>query len=411
MVRRKRSSQKKNRRNEPIDDAGDNHKNTDKNGDDYQQEYKRYYLDPAESGSYRGVEAFYRRLRELNIPGVTRERVKQFLQSQNPYTLHRQAQRHFKRVRIYAHKVDQQWQADLAEMQDLADANDGVRYILTVVDTLSKFAFAEPVKGKFARNVRDAFKRVLERSSPRVPERLQTDKGAEFHNTEFRALCKSHKINHFSSNSDQKAAGVERFNRTLKRLLFAYMRNRGTKRWLDVLQPFIDSYNNTQHSRTKMTPNEAYEIRDNPEQVAALYYRLYGAEDANRKAPRVQKGDLRVGQMVRISHLKGVFDKGYKGDWTMEHFAISEVVKRYPRTVYKLVDHQQRPIHGLFYREELQPIGANRYIIEEILRERKGPRGRAECFVKWLGWGPEYNSWIPKTDLQRLDEDDEPAKP
>ena len=94
----------------------------------------------------------------------------------------------------------------------------------------------------------------------------------------------------------------------------------------------------------------------------------------------------------------------------MEDFTIAEVLKRYPRTVYKLIDRQRRPIEGIFYREELQPIGANRFIIQEILKERKGPSGRAECFVKWLGWGPEYNSWIPKTDLQRLDEDDKPAK-
>jgi len=296
-------------------------------------------------------------------------------------------------------------------MQDIAKSNDGMRYILTVVDTLSKKAEAEPVKAKFARDVRDAFKRVLDRTAPIVPERLQTDKGKEFHNAEFKELCDAHKITHFSSNSDQKAAGAERFNRTLKRLLYAYMRNRGTARWVDVLQLFVESYNNTRHSRTKMSPNEAHEIRDNPEQVTALFYRLYGVEGANKNPPRPQKNDLRVGQMVRISHLKGVFDKGYKGDWTMEDFTISEVLKRYPRTVYKLIDRQRRPIEGIFYREELQPIGANRFISQEILKERKGPGGRAECFVKWLGWGPEYNSWIPKTDLQRLDEDDEPAKP
>ena len=72
--------------------------------------------------------------------------------------------------------------------------------------------------------------------------------------------------------------------------------------------------------------------------------------------------------MVRISKMKGIFDKGYMGQWTVEHFIISEVLTRHPRFVYKLVDINIRPIRGIFYAEELQPIEANRYILEELLR-------------------------------------------
>ena len=106
--------------------------------------------------------------------------------------------------------------------------------------------------------------------------------------------------------------------------------------------------------------------------------------------------------MVRISKVKGVFEKGYIGQWTVEHFIISEVLTRHTSFVYKLVDIKGRPIRGIFYSEELQPIEANRYIIEEIIHEKRGPRGKKHLFVKWLGWPAEFNSWIPESNVQEL---------
>jgi len=240
----------------------------------------------------------------------------------------------------------------------------------------------------------------LEALAPAAPERLQTDDGKEFHNSQFKALCVKHNIHHFSSGSEQKAAGAERFNRTLKDLLVKYMREKGSLRWLDVLQPFVDSFNSTVHSRTEMKPNTAVKLRG--EDVARLFLKLYG-ENANKDPPREKPNpELRVGRMVRISRVKGVFDKGYIGQWSAEHFIINEALQRHPRHVYKLVDIKNRPIRGIFYPEELQPIEANRYIVEEVVREKKGPGGRKQLLVKWLGWAPEYNSWVPESDLEVL---------
>ena len=72
--------------------------------------------------------------------------------------------------------------------------------------------------------------------------------------------------------------------------------------------------------------------------------------------------------------------------------------------VYNIVDIKGRPIRGIFYSEELQPIEANRYIVEEVLREKRGPRGRKQLLVKLLGWAAEYNSWFPESDLVVLRE-------
>ena len=95
----------------------------------------RIYTNPADPGSFRTANALLRRAHALGHTNITREHVIQFLAKQNPYTLHRQARRHFSRVPIYAHEIDQQWQADLADMKTCVDWNENVRYILIVVDT------------------------------------------------------------------------------------------------------------------------------------------------------------------------------------------------------------------------------------------------------------------------------------
>ena len=44
--------------------------------------------------------------------------------------------------------LDDQWVADLIEVQPLAQYNKGIRYLLTVIDVLSKYAWVQPLKNK-----------------------------------------------------------------------------------------------------------------------------------------------------------------------------------------------------------------------------------------------------------------------
>ena len=98
-----------------------------------------------------------------------------------------------------------------------------MRYILTVIDVFSKYAWSEPVRSKDAGAVADALKQVLHQARPRKPKRLQTDKGKEFFNNTFAALMRRHGISHFASESDQTAAVVERFYRTIITRIFTFL--------------------------------------------------------------------------------------------------------------------------------------------------------------------------------------------
>lgn len=365
-----------------------------------EQQLLDIYTDPTNgSGAFRGIEPLYQECKRRGVEAVTRKKVENFLAKVNAYNLYRPVRQRFNRIPIYAHYVDQQWQADLAEMQSLAPANDGNRYILTVVDTLSKFAFAQPVKTKSASDVADAFKRVLSDAAPRRPTRLHTDKGKEFFNSVFKELMKNNEIQHFASESDTKAAGAERFNRTLKTLLYRYMRHKSSERWVDVLQQMVQSYNRAIHSRLKMAPENAVKARGDETKEAQMYHILYGRDAGKGPTKRkIAKNALKVGQMVRISSARGPFTKGYWGGWTLEHFYIARVITTNPnQVVYKLEDENREPVEGIFYRHQLQPITENTFYIEKVIKENKQNR---QLFVKWLGWPKEFNSWINRDDIQ-----------
>ena len=166
----------------------------------------KLYYEASGAGSFGGVERLYQRALASNVAGVTRDKVRAFLATQQAYKLHRPARRHYKRNSTCASGIDRQWQDDLADMRANADENDGARYILTEVDVFSKYAWAVKIKKKYAATATAGFAEVVCQAAPRCPARLQTDKGLEFLNSQFAALIKRHKIEHIAKNSNLKTA-------------------------------------------------------------------------------------------------------------------------------------------------------------------------------------------------------------
>jgi hypothetical protein len=238
-----------------------------------------------------------------------------------------------------------------------------------------------------------AFKKLFTESHPRIPKKLQTDKGKEFYNKEVKSVLSSYGVELFSTDSIKKAAVVERFNRTLKNDAAHYFTEHQTKQYTDVLSKLLHAYNHRYHRSIKMAPVEV--TKHNEDQV---WVNLYG--DGGKTETKRDK-DVTPAQMVRISKSKGDFAKGYVPNWSCEDFQVIER-QSHPRTVYKLQDRGGRDIKGAFYREEIQPISKNRYLVEKVLRSRTAKDGTVEKLVKWLDWDKEYNTWVPATDLEKL---------
>ena len=125
-------------------------------------------------------------------------------------------------------------------MQRYWRQNCGVRYLLTVIDVLSKYAWVRPIKRKTGAKLLKAFESIV--AEGRRPQMLQTDKGKEFYNTTLQRWLKKECIHHFSTLGDAKASIVERFNRTLKSQLYRYFTAANTTQYLDILPSLVQQY-------------------------------------------------------------------------------------------------------------------------------------------------------------------------
>ncbi|HEY9759013.1 MAG TPA: DDE-type integrase/transposase/recombinase [Oculatellaceae cyanobacterium] len=236
--------------------------------------------------------------------------------------------------------VNDTWCADLVDMQAFAKQNKNNKYILTIIDVLSRYAWAEPLKDKKPHTVINAFQKVLADSgSP--PKKLWVDQGSEFINRQFKKVMAPIVIYH--TYGESHAAPVERFNRTLKRRMWCKFTKHSSQEWVSRLPKLISKYNNTVHSSIGMTPLKAR--KEEP-----LLLQMQAADEARKgyKAPK-----LAVGDFVRLAKEKRVFAKSYESQWTDEIFQVTKVMPTKPVT-YHIKDKKGEVISGSFYENELQ---------------------------------------------------------
>ena len=238
----------------------------------------------------------------------------------------------------------------------------------------------------------DAVEKLLEEFKERFdkyPNVVQFDDGKEFYNLSVKTLLENNDIKYFSTKSDKKAAIVERFNRTLKTMMWKYFYSKGTYNWVDVLPDLVTNYNNTKHGSILMKPVDVN--KSNEDQV---WVTLFG--DVVGKLPLPK---FKVGDTVRISKYKSIFSKDYEANFTEEIFKVKKVLRGDPN-MYEIQDHEGEPIIGKFYEQELSRVDKQDdvYRVEKILKRKKGM-----ALVKWLVYDSKHNSWIPEKDIKDIE--------
>lgn len=321
-----------------------------------------------------------------NFPSTTYVKLIEMSKEKVVDELHKAARKNYNRRSVILKGIDDLWQADLIDFKNLSKDNDGYKYILVVIDCLSKYAWVVPIKRKTKGDVTDAFERIM-RQSNRKPSNLQTDMGTEFYNDLFKKSMKQNNINHYSSFSIKKASIAERLIKTLKNNLYKYFNTHGSYKWKDLpLKEVVRKYNNTVHSTTKYKPVYVNTINQNK-----VLCNIIASQKQTYKKRKIK---FKVGDCVRISKYKGCFKKGYTPNWSTELFTINKVKETDPVT-YHIQDQNNQPILGSFYQEELQKTNyPNIYLIEKVLK-KKGNK----LFVKWLGLDNNENSWIHKKSI------------
>jgi len=244
--------------------------------------------------------------------------------------------KHLLKVKVFA--KDDIWSADLVEMPK----EGKFKYILTVIDLYTKYAWAIPVANKKGITISDAFEKIMKKSG-RTPTKMWVDQGKEFYNKDVKKL--SFEI--YSTNNDGKAVVIERFNRTLKQMMFKLFTEKGNQKWLHLLPGVVKTYNNKNHRTIGTTPQIA---SDNPKSIV---HKVYRNNFQNELKLAKRKLKFKVGDRVRMFKWKSHFEKRYTSQWTPEIFIVYKVNSTVPVT-YEVEAEDGEEIIGKFYENELQ---------------------------------------------------------
>ncbi len=305
--------------------------------------------------------------------------------------MHKQIRRKFPKRQVNVYDIDDVWGCDLVEMQEWSKQNKGFRYMLNVIDVFSKYAWSIPLKDKTMKTTLDALKRIGKQSN-RIPRHIWVDEGKEFYNKDMNEWLKENNIIRYSTHGEHKSVVVERFNRTLKSIMWKRFTAENTRNWIDMLDKLLLEYNNKKHSTIGMTPTEA---SNKENETRVLQNMMNKTIVTPRRKPR-----FKVGDRVRISRIKGTFEKGYLPNWSEELFTIDKVQKTIPVT-YIIKDTLGEVVKGSFYNEELQKSNQEVYRVEKVIRKKKID-GIEHALVKWVGYSEKFNQWIPIKDLEKI---------
>ena len=148
-------------------------------------------------------------------------------------------------------------------------------------------------------------------ATKKFPEKIWADQGKEFAG-EFAKFCKKNCIEIYSTRNETKSAVAERYIRTLKTIIFKYLHERDTNRYIDQLEKFVSIINNRVNRMTKLAPIEVSQ-KDVPYLISLC----------NTVPP--QRPKFKVGDRVRIRMKIETFHRGYGIQFTKELFTISHI--------------------------------------------------------------------------------------
>lgn len=380
-------------------------------------EQQRYlddiWSDPNYSVAFAGPEKLYKFVKKEGKFKLSLGKIRRYLSDKESYSLQKRVQRKFKRPHIIVQGIDTQWEADLADVKSLSKYNVGVDYILVVLDVFSRFLFTSPLKNKKASSVLEAIQKIFRLRKPAV---LRTDKGAEFKNVSMSKFLESEGVRHIFSQNETKAAYVERAIQNLKNRIYRLLEERQSNEYIKDLSLITKGINDTPSrplgdiSPSKVTKENSDEVRLNAYLVRTKtklrapqkIKKSTDKKTRKKKHPSVYK--FKIGDRVRITHLKKTFMREYHQKWSGEIFVITQRYKRDGLPVYKLKDFAGDAITGTFYSQELQKVNVGtetEWKVDNVLKRRK-VKGIKQVLVRWRHWPSKYDSWINESELKAI---------
>jgi len=290
--------------------------------------------------SLRGRDSIYESYIKGKFVGISKADVNRFLKTQKTHQLHT-VKYTSKRVRpLIVRRPLVRWQVDLIEFRG--------GYIMTIMDTFSKYAYAKMLQYKTANNTTNVLSSIFNKDY--YPKIMHTDNGTEF-SAAFDRLLTSYGIKHIRGGpyTSTSQSMIERFNKTLMGMLHKrFTQDKNQQLTVAVLQQVVTEYNNTFHSTTKKKPIDLHIFNINDQLKVGTKTASKAIKTRARKITAFEDQrfpKLTIGDKVRLALValpgkekrqakSGIGSKSYKRVWTYEIYTVQKVTK--PTKSYNL---------------------------------------------------------------------------
>jgi hypothetical protein len=320
------------------------------------------YQDPA--FGLNSLQKFYAKLQDKYL-GIPRALVHDVLESIPTYQQFKPAIKQDSTTRpIVSKRPYSRIQIDLIDFSKLSTHNNGYKWILTIIDTFSKKAWAYKLKNKTADQVWQQLEHFLDQiPNDQKISIIQSDNGTEFQGIVSEELEKRGIKQIFSSPYHPQSQGaVESFNGQLKRLLARVFAQNKSKNWIDYLDDVLKNYNESLHGTTNHKPDEVANQDVSAHVVADVKDNIEQKAKQKISYATSFKDDLHIGDWVRVSlysskdTIKNKLSKrNLNPKYSKEVYEINKVIR--PRegksTVTTPIKYKLKGEKGYFYRFRL----------------------------------------------------------
>ena len=279
--------------------------------------------------------------------------------------------------------------------------NENMKYILIIINALTKYAYAYPLPDRQNKNIikalETAFKDMNLKKCPRknfFETNIQVDQ--EFIvGKKLQQFFKDWCINVYYTQSKHKACMAERYVRYLKEKLVNRMESKKTEVWVPLLKDLLKQYNTLRkQNTTDMTPKTA-------EKYPSLAF-VKILEKNVKKAkiyPVRKKFKFRINDKVRVLvRKKNIFRKDYQARFTYDIYTIVTYRKVLNQNLYYLQTRKGDLLKGSYREDELKLADdKDEYYPYSVVRRRGN-----QTLVHYDGFEDSDDEWVDNKKLEGL---------
>lgn len=281
---------------------------------------------------------------------ISRRQVMEWLSKQEVNQLHQDGKgnpKDFKSTVTTPHKI---LSIDLTDLRNFEKNN--YKWLLVGVDLGSKYLYSEALKDKTPNEVLRGLKKIISK----IPDlkSIRSDNGKEFTNNKVKEYLKEKKIKQvFSEPNKPQSNPVERYNRTLKRLLNKTLNLNPSYEWYkeENLQELVNNINKTNSRITEMTADKIEQsYKDDNKEVLKKAYET----ELKKKSKNLNKEVYKIGDKVRIYQPN---NKEKSNNWSKDIYTIKKVYE--PQNSNNVYEYKLKEFNDKFKEEELLKVPSN----------------------------------------------------